>query len=281
MNNFGFIGLGKMGIPMVLNLLKSGFLISVYNRDLSKANSLLNQGAKVYRSPLELMDSCDVVFLMVSDDDAIEELFCGREGLLATTTRGKIVVNMSTVSPQISKRMAAYLAEKGNYYLDAPVSGSLKQAQDASLVIMVGGEITIFEKIKPLFDCLGKLAMYLGETGAGNSAKLAINTLLSFHAQGLAEAVAFAKNQGINTADFLNLVNHSALGNPFMKIKGEAILQGNYSAVFALKHIVKDLNLAKHEGLNMPLSNTAIESFNKAQETLGEEDIIAIIKQMS
>jgi 3-hydroxyisobutyrate dehydrogenase len=281
MNNIGFIGLGKMGVPMALNLLKAGYLLSVYNRSRSKADLLLKEGASTYASPVEIMDHCEVVFVMVSDDAAIETLFASQNGLLETTRRGRIVVNMSSVSPMISRKMAALLAEKGNYYLDAPVSGSLKQAQEATLVIMVGGEVAIFEKIKPLFDCLGKLALRLGEVGAGNAAKLAINTLLSFHAQGLAESVVFANNQGINTGDFLNVVNQSALGNPFMKIKGDAILQGKYDAVFALKHIVKDLNLAKNEGLNTPLANTAINSFNRAQETLGEEDIISIIKHIN
>ena len=280
MNKIGFIGLGKMGIPMAQNLIKAGYLLSVYNRTQAKADILIAEGAKFIETPAALLQACEVVIIMVSDDVAVNELFNGDNGLLSVDVNGKIIINMSTVSPAISKEMNKQLLHNNNIYIDAPVSGSLKQAQEGSLVIMVGGNPTAFEQVKPIFTCLGKLALHVGETGAGNSAKLAINALLSFHAQGLAEAVVFAKAQGIATADLLELINNSALGNVFMKIKGDAILKENFNAVFALKHISKDLRLAKNEGLNSPLANAALKSFNEAEENLGEEDIIAIVKEL-
>ncbi|WP_379090909.1 NAD(P)-dependent oxidoreductase [Pedobacter sp. UC225_65] len=146
--------------------------------------------------------------------------------------------------------------------------------------IMAGGAQVAFDRVKPIFDCLGKLALHIGENGIGNTAKLAINTLLGFHAQGLAEAIVFAEKNGVKTKDLMELINNSALGNAFMKIKGEAILNDNYEAAFALKHIAKDLRLAKDEGLSSPLANTLFESFQKAEADLGEEDIISIIKKL-
>ena len=276
----GWIGLGKMGIPMAQNLIKDGFEIAVYNRTKDKAGALIKAGATEADSPVSLLEASDVLILMVSDDEAINQLFNGADGLLNSTVSGKIIVNMSTVSPAISKRMETLTTAKGNHYLDAPVSGSLKQATEGSLVIMVGGHQDAYELVKPILNSLGKLSLRVGEIGAGNNAKLAINALLSFHAQGLAEAIVFAKKQGIKTADLLELINNGALGNVFMKIKGDAILQNNYDAVFALKHIAKDLKLAKDAGMDSPLTNAALKTYSNAEPTLGEEDIISIIKQI-
>jgi len=276
----GWIGLGNMGIPMSLNLIKAGYEVTAYNRTKEKQASVESMGASVAATPAALMKQCDIIFIMVSDDKAIKEIFAGKEGLLGTLATGKIIVNMSTVSPRISKEMATLCKEQGNDYLDAPVSGSVKQAQDGQLVIMVGGEIDKFEKVRPILEKLGKLAMLVGAQGAGNTAKLAINTLLGFHAQGLAEAIVFAKENGIETQDLLTLINNSALGNVFMKIKGDAILQNNYKAVFALKHIAKDLRLAKDEGLDSPLGDVLLQTFQQAEPMFGEEDIIAIFKHL-
>jgi 3-hydroxyisobutyrate dehydrogenase len=276
----GFIGLGKMGIPMAQNLIKAGYELFVYNRSEAKADSLIAEGARFISTPADVGKQCEVVILMVADDKATKDIITGENGLISSASAGKIVINMSTVSPAISREMTSLLIEKGVFYIDAPVSGSLKQAIEGSLVIMVGGNKAAFEKVRSILDVLSKLALQVGEVGAGNSAKLAINALLSFHAQGLAEAVSFAKKQGIETKDLLELINNSALGNVFMKIKGDAILQQNYDAVFALKHISKDLGLAKAEGLNSPLANAAYESFKNAEQELGEEDIIAIAKKV-
>ena len=187
---------------------------------------------------------------------------------------------MSTVSPGINKEIAALCKAQGNNYLDAPVSGSVKQAEEGQLVIMVGGEEKIFQQAKPILEHIGKLVMLVGNNGAGNSAKLAINMLLGFYAQGLAETVVFAEQHQIKTADLITLINNSALGNVFTKIKGDAIIQDNYKAAFALKHIAKDLRLAKEEGLHTPLGEVVFNSFQNAATTLGEEDIIAIIKHI-
>lgn len=278
--HIGWIGLGKMGIPMATNLIKAGFQVSVYNRNKAKASTLLDEGAQLANSPAKLIQDTALVVLMVSDDAAINEIFNGENGLFTASIANKLIVNMSTVSPKISKEMAVICAQKGGWYIDAPVSGSVKQATEGSLVIMAGGNKDAFEKAKPVLDRLGKLSLWLGENGAGNSAKLAINSLLALHAQGLAEAVLFAQSKGIKTEDLLQLINNSALGNVFMKIKGEAILQDNYSPAFALKHIVKDLGLAKDEGIQSPLVKTAYETFSNASEELGEEDIISVIKQI-
>ena len=282
-------------------LIRAGYPLTVYNRSKEKEAFLQGMGAATAPTPRQLMETTEIIFIMVSDDAAIREIFHGKGGLLTadaeasteqptaaipspkgphTVPPGRILINMSTVSPAISREMAATCRQQGHHYLDAPVSGSVKQAEDGQLVIMVGGEASVLEKARPVLEKIGRLAIRVGDPGAGNTAKLVINTLLSVYAQGLAEAVIFAQRNGITTEDLITLVNNSALGNVFIKIKGEAIIRDNYNAAFALKHIAKDLRLAKDIGLNTPLGEVAYQSFQDAEATLGNEDIIAIIKQL-
>ena len=277
----GWIGLGNMGIPMSEQFIKAGYPLQVYNRSKEKESALKAMGAGIASTPAELIESSDVVILMVSDDHAVRQIFNGAHGLLSGKVNGKIMINMSTVSPGVSKEMAELCSKTGHEYIDAPVSGSVKQAQEGQLVIMVGGTESAFLKVKPVLEVLGKMAMLVGGTGAGNSTKLAINSLLALYAQGLAETVIFANQQGVNTEDLLTLIGQGALGNIFTKIKGDAILKDHYQAAFALKHIVKDLNLAKDEGLSTPLAATALDTYQKAEPSYGEEDIIAVIKQLN
>lgn len=281
MTTIGFIGLGKMGLPMSRQLLKAGYPVAVYNRSKDKEEALRSQGVTTAPTPGTLMEQSAIIIIMVTDDKAIREIFTGKDGLLGKKTNGKIVINMSTVSPDVSREMAALCRQEGNHYLDAPVSGSVKQAEEGQLVIMVGGDEAVFLEAKPVLDHLGRLAMRVGDTGAGNMAKLAINTMLGIYAQGLAETIVFAQKNGIKPEDLINLVNNSALGSPFIKIKGEAILKDNYQPVFALKHIAKDLRLANDKGLETPLAKVAFQTFQEAEPALGEEDIIAIIKQVN
>jgi 3-hydroxyisobutyrate dehydrogenase len=277
----GWIGLGNMGIPMSQRLIAADYPVTVYNRNREKETALKGAGANAAATPAELTSQTAVIFVMVSDDQAIRDIFQGENGLLKTSANGKLIINMSTVSPGISKEMAATCEKQGCQYLDAPVSGSVKQAETGQLVIMVGGATTAFEKATPVLQHLGRLVLRVGDAGAGNTAKLAMNLLLGIYAQGLAEATLFAQKHGIETKDFLNIFNNSALGNVFGKIKGDAILQDNFKAAFALKLIAKDLRLAKAEGWNTPLAETTWQSFEQAEPRFGDQDIIAILRALA
>lgn len=276
----GWIGLGLMGNPMSQQLLKAGYPVTVYNRHKDKEAALKEQGAETASTPKELLQQTDVVIIMVTDDQAIRDIFTGEDGLLKADVSGKIIINMSTVSPAISKEMNGLCKEQGLKYLDAPVSGSVKQAETAQLVIMVGGEADAFNQAEPILAKIGKMVVNVGETGAGNSAKLAINTLLSFYTQGLAEAVMLAKNNGIEPAVLLDLLGNAAIANPYTKLKGEAITNNSYKAAFSLKNIVKDLKLSKDIGLTTPLGEAALNTFEKASAEFGDEDLIAIYKYL-
>lgn len=276
----GWIGLGKMGQPMSGQLLKAGYPVYVYGRSEQDTQAMAAKGAVVSQSVLDLVNIVDILFLMVTDDHAIEDIFKSEAGVLSAGLTGKTIVNMSTVSPAINREMAELCKEKGAFYLDAPVSGSIKQAEEAKLVIMAGGEEAVYESIKPLFGILGGSSSLIGEIGAGNLAKLSINTLLAIQAQGLAEVVNFAEHHNISAEKMMSIINNGALGSVFMKLKGELIINENYNPAFALKLLTKDLRLAKAEGLDSPLGNTVCKTFQQAEAEFGNEDLIAVKKYL-
>lgn len=277
----GWIGLGNMGAPMSQRLIAAGYPVTVYNRTSGKESALKAAGASSAATPAELIAKTEVVFIMVSDDAAVRDIFQGGNGLLHPQTKDKLLVNMSTVSPGISREMAELCRKQGNEYLDAPVSGSVKQATEGQLVIMIGGAKPAFEKVSPILQHLGRLSLHLGDHGAGNTAKLAINVLLGFHAQGLAEAALFAQRHGIKTEDFMTIFNNSAMSNVFGKAKGEAIIADDYKPAFALKLIAKDLRLAHAEGIDTPLARASFQTFQQAEPAFGNLDIIGVIKQIA
>ena len=277
----GWIGLGNMGNPMVRNLLKAGFEVAVFNRTKDKETPLIEAGATSANSPQELMENCDVVLTMLSNDAAVKEIFEGESGLLSKEYPGKIIINMSTVSPETSRYLASKCNKHQIGFIDAPVSGSVKPAQDGTLVILVGGSAENYELAKPIFNALGKISIHVGAAGVASSAKLAINYLLGLNLQGLAETILFAENNGVSKEDMLTIVNEGACGNGITKIKSSSILNDSYPAAFALKHLAKDLKLAKDAGLDSPLFHPLYDSYNRAlHEGLGDEDVMAIIKSL-
>jgi len=278
----GWIGLGNMGIPMVKNLIKAGFEVTVYNRTASKTTSLQEAGAKVAAHAGDLWSMADTIITMVADDAAVKQIYLGEGGLLAGAIAGKTAIDMSTVSPDTSRQLAALLAEKGVDYLDAPVAGSVKPAELGQLVIMTGGKKAVYEAALPIFERLGKASFLMGDQGAGNSAKLATNLLLAFNMQGLSEAVLFAQEKGIAPKEMLAVINESAVANGITKLKTANIVNQDFTAAFALKHLAKDLRLAKEQGLHTPGGDTLYDSFRQAMAGgFGDKDIAAILPFLS
>ncbi len=278
----GWAGLGNMGIPMAGNLLKAGYPVQVFNRTRDKEKPLLDAGAKSAAGLPQLATDNDIVFVMVSDDDAAKKMFSTEDGLLSGEVSGKLFINVSTVASDTSKYLDEQCKQKDAIFLETPVSGSVKPAQDATLIILAGGEADAFDKAKPVLDKLGKLTLHLGPVGAGSAAKLAINYLLGLNLQGLAETVLFAKANGVKTEDMLTIINEGAVGNGITKLKSPAIVKNEFPAAFALKHLTKDLRLAKAQGLNAPLSGPLYNSFKQAQDDgLGDEDVMAIYKYLA
>ncbi|KKX53425.1 NAD(P)-dependent oxidoreductase [Brevibacillus borstelensis] len=275
----GWIGLGNMGIPMASNLLAAGYDVCVWNRTPAKAEPLVSLGAVIAESMEKLVENCDIIFTMVSDDDAVRSIYTGAGGLLSAAVRGKLAVDMSTVSPETSRFLAQKCREAGLRFLDAPVSGSVGPAKEGKLVIMAGGEQQDFEQAKPMLDKLGKTALHLGPNGAGTSAKLAINLLLGITVQGVAETLLFARGMGITTEQMLTIISESAVGTPLIRGKAASILADDYPAAFALKHMAKDLRLAREAGVSSPLAESVAASYRTAlEEGMGDLDLMAILR---
>lgn len=277
----GWIGLGNMGIPMASNLLAAGYDVRVWNRTPGKAAPLVALGAKETATLSELVAQSDVLFTMVSDDDAVKAIYTGSDGLLSLPVQGKLAVDMSTISPDTSRFLAEHAKQAGLRFLDAPVSGSVGPAKEGKLVIMVGGEEADFEVAKPMLDKLGKAAFYLGPNGAGTSAKLAINLLLGITVQGVSETLLFARSLGIGSEQMLDIISESAVGTPLIRGKAASILADDYPAAFALKHMAKDLRLANEAGVSTPLAESVNATYRHAlEEGLGELDLMAILRHL-
>ncbi|WEK18472.1 MAG: NAD(P)-dependent oxidoreductase [Candidatus Pedobacter colombiensis] len=277
----GWAGLGNMGTPMALNILKAGYELMVFNRSKAKEEELIAAGAESAKSLQELASHCDVVFTMLADDLAVKSVYNEADGLLSGSKPGTLLIDMSTVAPETSRYLSALCKNKQVSFLEAPVSGSVQPARDGKLIILVGGDTQDFERAKPILDVLGKLTLYLGTAGAGSSAKLAINYLLGVNIQALAETVLFAEQNGISKENMLTIINEGACGNGIIKLKTPSVLTDSFPPAFALKYIVKDLRLAKGAGLNSPLSVPLLNTFEAAAAGgLGEEDLMAVIKYL-
>lgn len=276
----GWIGLGHMGAPMAANLAKAGVPLTVYNRT---PRDLPGIKVPVAASAAEAARGADIVVTMVSDDAAEEAVLFGPGGVAEALAPGQVVVNMGTVSPKLAVSVAERLAKRGVAALDAPVSGSVKPATDATLVILVGGTAEALETARPMFELLGKRTVHFGGPGQGARAKLAINLMLGVVMQGLAEAVTFGEASGLDTAALLDAIGESALASPLVAIKLAAIREGNFAAAFPLKHMAKDLRLASDAaaGATIPAAEVVRGSYELAvNDGLGDKDVIAILESL-
>lgn len=277
----GWAGLGNMGTPMVNNLLKANYPVQVHNRTRHKEQEVISNGATSAPGPRELAQENEIIFVMVSDDTAAKELFTSGDGLLSGDVKGKLFINVSTVGADTSRSLEAECQKHGASFLETPVSGSVKPAQDGTLIMLVGGSANDLERAKPLLDVLGKMSVHLGEVGKAAVAKLSINYFLAASVHALAETVVFATANGVKAEDMLNIVNEGAVGSGITKLKTPNILKEEFPAAFALKHIVKDLRLAREEGLDQPLSAPLFNSYQAAMnDGLGEDDLMAVYEHL-
>lgn len=283
MNNVAFIGLGNMGRPMAANLLQAGFALTVYNRTPGRERELVARGARVASSAGEAARDAEATIVMVGDEAAVREIVLGADGVLAQLSAGQVLINMSTVSPDLSREIAAAGRDRGVPVLDAPVSGSVKPATEGTLVILVGSEQAVFERCRLLFQAMGKEIFYLGPHGSGSLMKLCINLLLGITAQGIGEAVVLAEKGGLAREQMLQVIGASAVATPLLAIKTPAYLSDEYPAAFALKHMSKDFGLALAQaqtlGAVLPATAAGNETFKAAKGAgYAEMDLVAVIK---
>ncbi|WP_068615452.1 NAD(P)-dependent oxidoreductase [Paenibacillus tuaregi] len=283
MKKIGFIGLGTMGTPMVSNLLKKGYPVTVYNRTASKAEDLVKEGAKAVSTPREAAENNDVVITMVSDDNSIVDVYEGEQGLLKGLHQGSVVIDCSTISPSLSKKLAGQIGELGGSFLDAPVTGSSPAAVSGTLVFMVGGPADVLKAVMDIFDTLGKKVLHMGDNGTGSVAKLAHNTMVGINNLALAEGFAIASKSGLPADAFLELVQLGSAGSKAAELKGQKIIDHDFSNQFSLQLMLKDLKLASSltDGASIPspMLNLAKSLFQAGQtQGYGEEDLSAVVK---
>lgn len=272
-----------MGAPMAVNLLKQGFEVTVYNRTAEKCEPLVSQGARAASSPREAAVEADTVITMVSDDASIAAVYEGADGVLAGLAPGKTVIDCSTISPSLEKKLASLVGEKDCSFLDAPVTGSSPAAIDGTLVFMVGGDADVLAGQMDIFDCLGKKVLHMGENGAGAVAKLAHNTIVGINNLALAEGFAIASKSGLPADRFLELVQLGSAGSKAAELKGRKIIEHDFTNQFSLALMLKDLKLASSltDGASIPtpMLNLAKSLFQAGQtEGFGDEDLSSVVK---
>jgi len=275
-HTIGFIGLGIMGQPMALNLLKAGHKLRVHNRTAEKSEPLKQAGAQVAWTPAEAAKDADFVILIVTDSAAVEEVVLGEGGILGTIASGAIVIDSSTISPAVSRKMACHIAGKGASWLDAAVTGSKHGAEKGELTFMVGGEPQTFERALPILQVLGKKHIYCGLNGMGLSAKLAQNTIQATMLEVFCEGLVLATKAGVAPETMLEILQSSLARAALTDFKAPFIFKGDFTPYFPLKLMHKDLELAMEAGfaLNVPMPTlAAVKEVYSAAKAQGKGDL--------
>jgi 2-hydroxy-3-oxopropionate reductase len=271
----GFIGLGIMGRPMAVNLIKAGYPLSIYARKPEAATPLTDAGAKRYSSAAELAETSDIVFTMVSDTLDVEEVITGERGVESGAQLGSVVVDMSTISPAATRKIAAELLASGVHMLDAPVSGGEQGAIDGNLSIMVGGKPEVFARVRPLFECMGKNTVHVGDHGAGQVAKACNQVLVVQTIAAVAEALLLAKASGANPERVREALLGGFAYSRILDLHGQRMLDNNYKPGFKSKLHLKDmriaLNAAREAHIDLPGAARTTANLDELIEAGGGE----------
>jgi 3-hydroxyisobutyrate dehydrogenase-like beta-hydroxyacid dehydrogenase len=276
MAKVGFIGLGVMGGNMVSRLLEKGHTVTGFNRTRSKAQWLIERGMKFADSPRAVAEASDVIFTMVTNAAALCAVTDGPNGSLAGLSDGQYHIDMSTVSPEVSRALAAKVREKGADMIDAPVSGSVITLQQGKLSVMVGGRKETFEWLKPLLLDIGPKVTYVGDNGIALAMKIALNLQLAVQMLAFSEGMLLAEKSGIPREVALDVIVHSAIASPMIQYRGPFVLQQPEEAWFDVNMMQKDMLLAMELGrkLNVPLPTTAVSNeFLTAARGMGWEKL--------
>ena len=282
-NKIGFIGLGIMGEPMAHNLLSGEYELTVYNRTAGRGAGLKQAGAEVAATPLLVGQAAETVILMLTGPEAIDAVVWGEKGVLGEDSKCRTIVNMSTVSPAYTRRLAEKLDEKGITLIDAPVSGSKKPAEDATLVILAGGPKEVVEELKPMLLKMGKKVVYCGNAGDGSSMKMFVNLLLCSMISSLSESLTLGEKCGLSKEAMLETVLAGPLGCGLFSMKADMFKSNEYPVQFPFKHMFKDLNFildtARDTGMKTRVGETLQTIYAEGMEKgFGELDFAAVKK---
>jgi 3-hydroxyisobutyrate dehydrogenase-like beta-hydroxyacid dehydrogenase len=260
MKKVGFLGLGIMGVGMCKRLLGAGFHLTVYNRTPGKARELIELGAIEAKTPAEAVSNSDVSITMLGDPASVKEVILGKGGVLEGIRKETTHIDMTTIDPNTTRRLSNAFYQKGAYFVEAPVTGSKLAAAAGELVLMAGGEEKDLERVLPVLKPLSKKIVYMGEAGKGALMKLVNNLSMAGAMEAFFEGMTLGRKAGLAPEKILEVLNHSALASPLLKMKGEAVLKKNFETHFSLKHMAKDIRLAVTEArrLEVPMPVTSV-----------------------
>ncbi len=278
----GFIGLGVMGRPMALNLLRGRHEVTVYARRAAAAAPLVERGAATAGTPAGLAAGCDAVFIMVTGTSDVEAILLGDGGVVHGARPGTVVIDTSTIDPPATREMATALAERGLDMLDAPVSGGPQGALDATLSIMVGGKAEVLERVRPLLDCVGAKVRHMGGPGAGQATKACHQLLLLVTAQGVAEALTLARRSGLDAARVREAMLDGMASSRVLDFFGDRMVRRDFAAGIESRLYHKDLDivlrLAHALGVALPAGAVTMQSINGLHgRGLGRNDLSALL----
>ncbi len=275
-DRIGFLGLGTMGSAMAANVAKAGFPLTVWNRTPAKMEPLLRLGAKAGKGPAHVAAEADMVITMVSQPSDVEQVVLGPDGVVDGIRPGAVLIDMSTVSPATSRKLAGAVTTKQAEFLDAPVVGSKGPATEGALVILVGGLPTTLERCRPVLSAMGKTIVHAGGVGMGSALKLATNLMLAHLVSGFTEGFLLIQRAGVDPKRYLEVLEASTFRSPWYQTKGSGMLKRDFSPHFALKHMHKDLRLmdelADDIGVALPTTK-AVEQLFAASEAAGKGEL--------
>ena len=280
-----YLGLGTMGSGMAANLLKAGYEVTVWNRSAEKCKPFARKGARVADTPADAARDVDLVIYILSNDEAVENVVLGANGILRGIQEGQIAIDMSTVLPETSLRELEAYAKRGVDFLDAPVFGSKQESAEAKLWIMAAGNKAIFEKVKPVLTKLGQTVHYFGKNGNATAMKLVGNLIVALELEALSEGLVLARKAGLDLSTVMEVVKVADFRSPLLVSNGQNILKRDFSTSFALKLMLKDAGLIeKFAGsLQSPVPGLRVVEKNlKSAVALGfeKENASAVIKAL-
>ncbi|KAK2983796.1 hypothetical protein RJ640_008470 [Escallonia rubra] len=281
----GFLGLGIMGSPMAQNLIKAGCDVTIWNRTKSKCDPLISLGAKYKSSPEEVAASCDVTFAMLADPQSAVDVACGEHGAANGMSPGKGYVDVSTVDGATSKLINGHIKATGALFLEAPVSGSKKPAEDGQLIFLTAGDRSLYDTAAPFLDIMGKSKFYLGDVGNGAAMKLVVNMIMGSMMASFSEGLVLGEKVGLDPGVLVEVVSQGAISAPMFSMKGPSMVQSLYPTAFPLKHQQKDLRLAlglaESVSQPTPIAAAANELYKAAKSRgLSDQDFSAVIEAL-
>src|SRR5467141_1346120 len=278
-----YLGLGTMGSGMASNLLKAGYKLTVWNRSAEKCEPFTRKGARVAGTPADAVRDADLVMYSLSNDQAVDEVVFGANGILTGINQGQIAIDMGTVLPAMSLREQEAYTKHGVDFLDAPVFGSKQESADAKLWIMAAGNKAIFEKVKPVLEHLGQTVHYFGTNGNAVAMKLVGNLIVALEMEALAEGLVLAQKAGLDLNTVMEVVKVADFRSPLLVSNGQNILKRDFSPSFALKLMLKDAGLIEKFAENLKSPTPALRVARKNLESavtfgFGKENASALIK---